>query len=62
MNEGRNESHTAENVSSNTSVYNFALMGIIYGGGYIGPVLRHNVYTCVLKLFMVTSHDVLLAM
>ena len=46
----------------------FALMGIIYGGVYIGPVLRHHVdytrvtrTTCVLKLFMVTSHDVLLA-
>ena len=49
-------------------LYNFALMGIIYGGVYIGPVLRHHMdytrvtrATCVLKLFMVTSHDVLLA-
>ena len=43
-------------------------MGIIYGGVYIGPVSRHHMdytrvtrATCVLKLFMVTSHDVLLA-
>ena len=54
-------------MSYDTPVYNFA-MGIIYGGVYIGPVLRHHVdytcvtrATCVLKLFMVTSHDVLLA-
>ena len=49
-------------------VYNFALMGIVYVGVYIGPVLRHHVdytcvtrATCVLKLIMVTLHDVLLA-
>ena len=55
-------------MSYDTPVHNFALMGIVYGGVYIGPVLRHHVdykrvtrATCVLKLFMVTSHVVLLA-
>ena len=55
-------------MSYDTPVYNVALMGIIYVEVYIGPVLRHHVdythvtrATCVLKLFMVTSHDVLLA-
>ena len=55
-------------MSYDTPVYNFALMGIIYGGVYIGPVLRHHVdytrvtrATCVLKLFMVTLYDILLA-
>ena len=41
-------------------LYNFALMGIIYGV-YIGPVLRHHMDYMRVKLFMVTLHDVLLA-
>ena len=55
-------------MSSDTSVLYFALMGIVYGGVYIGQVSRHyGAYTrvtratCALQLFMVTLYVSVLA-